>query len=377
MMDASQPMGVTADLAPPSERSREQLNPAPGEPVARRDFVQALAPFVTPDTRAGVLLFCADYAMFLIGMAMVLWLDNLGLRLLGSVVIGIKMAALYTLAHDALHNNLTASRGLNKFLSVLGYLSGFHNYKLRLYDHLVLGHHASLNGAQVDAYRPMSWQQYRAASPSRKAWERFTRCLHPLAFGPYCIVSRWLQREVVATPSMPAQVRAQAWPHTLLVASYLVALLAGLAWRRDGDHWAFVGDALLAVMLPFFIFQSLTSLILYFQHTHPQIPWFAEGDAAQSRYGVDALTVHIQVPRALSSVTHYILEHPAHHVLPSIPCYRLWDAQRRLYELAPNQSIVVPFSWSLLRDIMRRCQLYDYEQHRWLDFAGRPTARAG
>ena len=88
----------------------------------------------------------------------------------------------------------------------------------------------------------------------RRAWERFTRSPHPFAFAPYCIASRWLQREVVPTPAMPAQVRKEAWPYVLLVASYLGAWLGTLAWRDAGHFDAFAADVLFAATLLITIF---------------------------------------------------------------------------------------------------------------------------
>jgi omega-6 fatty acid desaturase (delta-12 desaturase) len=32
------------------------------------------------------------------------------------------------------------------------------------------------------------------------------------------------------------------------------------------------------------------------------------------------------------------------------------------------------FTFGLFWDTLRRCKLYDYERHRWLDFDGQPTS---
>src|SRR5262249_42318454 len=98
------------------------------------------------------------------------------------------------------------------------------------------------------------------------------------------------------------------------------------------------------------------------------------GDNRFDDIGPEALTVHVKVPAWLATLTHDICEHPAHHVLPSIPCYRLRAAQARLAQLIGARSLEVPLSPRLLADIMRRCKVYDYDQHRWLDFAGQPTS---
>jgi len=45
-----------------------------------------------------------------------------------------------------------------------------------------------------------------------------------------------------------------------------------------------------------------------------------------------------------------------------------------LNRLSPDHSVNRRFSFRLFWDTLRRCKLYDYERHAWLDFEGRPTA---
>jgi omega-6 fatty acid desaturase (delta-12 desaturase) len=68
------------------------------------------------------------------------------------------------------------------------------------------------------------------------------------------------------------------------------------------------------------------------------------------------------------------MDHPAHHVHPKIPLYRLGAAQRRLNELLGERAIVQRFTPAYLLRTLTGCKLYDYREHRWLDFAGRPTS---
>jgi hypothetical protein len=129
-----------------------------------------------------------------------------------------------------------------------------------------------------------------------------------------------------------------------------------------------------ALVLPFMAFQTSQASVVYFQHTHPKIPWFAQGDARHQRMDAEALAAHIDMPRLVSSWVHHAYCHAAHHVCPSIPCYRLYDAQRRLNELLRGQGVKVAFRLSAILDIFRRCKLYDYDAHRWLDFEGNATS---
>jgi acyl-lipid omega-6 desaturase (Delta-12 desaturase) len=340
---------------------------------SRRDLVRALLPFALPDTRQGVSRFCIDYALFLLGTSVALWSPNMLLRVAGALLAGFKMSTLYAVAHDAAHNTLTASRNLNKAIGIVAYLTGFYNYRLRLHDHL-LRHHPLVNGPQPDAYRPMSLAEYRACKPWRRAWERFIRSPNPFALMAYGALSRLLKSEVFPKKTMPAAVRKEAWLYAGLMGLYLCAFVGVIGLASGGRLQTFAQDLFFAMVLPFLAFQACMAVVVYFQHTHPAVPWFAPGDERHQGFGAEQLSVHIDMPRALSSLLHHAYCHAAHHVCPSIPCYRLYDAQQRLAGLLGRDSAVVPFRAGALLDVFRRCKLYDYEAHRWIHFDGTPTS---
>jgi len=340
---------------------------------SRPEFVRALLPYAQPDTRLGVLRFAGDYALFLAGIALALLADAVWLRVAGALLAGIKMSSLYAIAHDAAHNTLTASRRLNKLIGVVAYLTGFYNYRLRLYDHL-LRHHPLVNGPQPDAYRPLSLAEYRAMPRWRRAWERFMRSPNPLAWMAYATTMRLMKSETFPKKTMPANVRREAWWYAALMFGYVggaLALLAGWSW---GSAALFADRLLFAAVLPFLFFQMNQAIVVYFQHTDPRIPWFGPGDLRHLQYSAEQLSVHVAMPRWVSSLVHHMFCHAAHHVCPSVPCYRLYDAQLRLNELMGAEAVSVPFTLRALLDVFRRCKLYDYEQHRWLDFDGNPTS---
>jgi omega-6 fatty acid desaturase (delta-12 desaturase) len=131
---------------------------------------------------------------------------------------------------------------------------------------------------------------------------------------------------------------------------------------------------LLAVVLPFVVWNFLFSVVTFLQHTHPQLVWFQrEQDWTFLKAQIGG-TVHVVFPWPLNRLAHSIMEHPAHHALPAIPLYHLREAQQRLSSAFPGQTI--RFDWSLREhlDIQRRCKLYDYENYRWVDYSGQPTS---
>jgi omega-6 fatty acid desaturase (delta-12 desaturase) len=67
------------------------------------------------------------------------------------------------------------------------------------------------------------------------------------------------------------------------------------------------------------------------------------------------------------------MDHPVHHLNPRVPCYRLRVAQAKLNELLGEHALVEKFTLRAFLDTLRKCKLYDFENHRWLDFDGKPT----
>ena len=71
---------------------------------------------------------------------------------------------------------------------------------------------------------------------------------------------------------------------------------------------------------------------------------------------------------------HNIMEHNAHHVNPRIPLFRLRRAQQLLAEHQGGEIRSYRLNWASYTDAVRRCKLYDFPGHRWLDFSGRVTS---
>ena len=113
---------------------------------------------------------------------------------------------------------------------------------------------------------------------------------------------------------------------------------------------------------------------VYYQHTHPQVPWFRTRGEADAYGGQHQRMVTILHSRLWGRLTHEIMEHNAHHVHPQIPHCRLRAAQRRLGELAVPTFLAERLTPAYIVDVNLRCKLYDYDRHCWLDFDGRPTS---
>jgi omega-6 fatty acid desaturase (delta-12 desaturase) len=132
---------------------------------------------------------------------------------------------------------------------------------------------------------------------------------------------------------------------------------------------------ILGYFLPLFIFATATGGSLYMMHTHRDIPWF-QGEPDEKRDpAAEYCSTHLTLPAPISKLVHHVFSHSVHHAHPGIPCYQVPQAQKRLNELLGERAISEPLSFRRTIETLAACKLYDFEQHQWLDFNGRPTTK--
>ncbi len=126
-------------------------------------------------------------------------------------------------------------------------------------------------------------------------------------------------------------------------------------------------------LLPFLVWNTLIGVVIYAHHTHPDVAWYANPTEARSAMVQVTGVVHAILPQPLRALSSNIMEHNAHHVIPTLPHYHLAEAQRELELSFPSIARMVVHSGQMLAAI-RTCKLYDTEHHCWTDYAGRRTA---
>jgi omega-6 fatty acid desaturase (delta-12 desaturase) len=349
----------------------------------QREILSEMKKYIRVSSAHGALLFVTDVLMYVVLIYGVLYLPLLWMKCIASIAAGFKISNLVTIAHDAAHNSLTKSRLLNKFIAVTSLLPGLMNYRLWVYNHHQL-HHPLTNirypgEIPLDNYMPYSKQEYDALSRFDQFKERFYRMPTFLGFGFYFCIERWFGVMLFPRWHMPHAVHASSWRHFSLILAYCVTY-GGLLILVSLHN---VMDPLLALVLglvtPFFVFQCLLGFTVYVQHTHERVPWYKEsaagGKSSRAYRRQEQVSVHLTFPKWVVPLMqmHHAYDHGAHHVCPAIPCYQLGPAQERLNEMLGDKAVRQKFSVRWLIKTMNRCKLYDYENHRWLDFDGKPT----
>jgi acyl-lipid omega-6 desaturase (Delta-12 desaturase) len=343
---------------------------------SRRQLIRDLNVFAAPQTARGLFLFGFDIALYVSAVAGVLFLSPLLAKLGCSIFAGMALGRMFSLAHNAAHENVVKSPKLNRFLAIVLFTPFFYNYVLWVYEHHTL-HHPYPNDTKPDAYKPYSKTEFDALPLSRRLLERFYRAPNVVGWGVYYLLQRHGSTKLFPPAYVPARFRPAAWRNAALLLAYAVGSLTLFAAAPAYAVNLTSTDALLlGFALPFFVFEIHDGFALYVQHTDPRVAWF-NGEVDRNAEGrAELLSVHLRVPRLMGWFYHDTFSHPVHHLHPKIPCYRVFEAQTRLDQLLGPAAIVSSFRLSWLLDTTRRCKLYDWDKQQWLDFAGTPTSAA-
>lgn len=281
---------------------------------------------------------------------------------------GMCAGSLFMVGHDACHGSYTDRRWLNQLLGRFVFLPSYHVYSLWDLSHNRV-HHIKTNLKGKDfVWLPLTKAEYEARSWLGRLIYRIQRT--PLGMTFYYPLDIWIPRLIFPRARHLDRPRRVYTLDRLLVGAFFALQIAVIV---------LVGGSVLgivcALVLPWLVFNWMIGFVIYFNHTHPDVPWFANADEWSFYDGTISGTVRLKFPAWSMTFASNIMDHVAHHLDPRIPLVNLRAAQDRLDELCAGQIVVEHWTVRGTFDIMRRCKLYDYDVHRWTDYEGRPTSR--
>jgi omega-6 fatty acid desaturase (delta-12 desaturase) len=344
---------------------------AAGSPPTRAELHARIAPFTRADSFQGYKSFAIDLAIYAAGIAGVLLFDSVAGKIAGGLVAGMGLVNLGSLSHEAAHRAVVKSRLGNKVIAVVSLTMILFNYRLWIYDHHVL-HHGKTNVKHNNFLSPLTLAEYRALSPIRRALYRAYHSESGAGILLYYLLERWPTVHFVPGAWLPKRFHASAWGYAALMTAYAAALLTLLVTVPAARDASVVASVLCGFVLPYLIWFMTFAMTAFLQHTNPQLRWYRDVSSIASP--PEALSVHVGVPHWLNHMTHYVLEHPVHHVSAMIPHYHLKQAQAALAGVASPEIIAMPFTVRNMSEVLRRCKLYDYDAHAWVNFGGEVTA---
>ncbi|MEO5587295.1 MAG: fatty acid desaturase [Novosphingobium sp.] len=359
-MSASQ-LELPADIQP---RSTPVTEPS------RSELHKRIAPFARASSVKGYLSFAIDIAIYSLGIAAVLFVDNLLGKVAGGVLAGSGLVNLGSLSHEAAHRAVVKSRLGNKIIAVASMTIILFNYRLWIYEHHVL-HHARTNVKDHNFLSPLSLAEYRELSGFQRALYRAYHSETGLGILLYYLLKRWPDVHFYPGAWLPKRFHASAWRYTALEALFAVALLSVLVSVAAARQDSIVLAVVLGFVVPYAAWFMTFAMTAFLQHTNPRLRWYKNAASVASR--PELLSVQVLIPGWLNHLTHYVLEHPVHHVSAMVPHYYLKQAQAALAGFAGPPIIAMRFTFGNMSDVLRRCKLYDYDEHVWVNFAGEVT----
>jgi omega-6 fatty acid desaturase (delta-12 desaturase) len=310
----------------------------------------------------------AAYVAAFIGAGFAPWM---WFRLACGVALGPLIALLFRIGHDCGHGSHFASRRLNRIVGRLSDLPAYLPYSIWILFHN-WRHHSFTNLKDHDyVWVPLSKAEYDRRGRFGRALVRFYRT--NIGVGVYYLWAVWFGMMITPRRATVQTVRRAYVVDCLLVLGFFLAQLGVLAIGAAGPGVLAMRVGI-AIVLPFLIYNWLIGYGSLLNHTHPAVPWFARQDEWSFYIGQVHCTVHMGVPRWMIFFITDVGRHGAHHIEPRVPIWGLKQAQARVAADAGAEFVVERWTLAKHRDILRRCRLYDYDEHRWLDYDGRPTS---
>lgn len=338
----------------------------------RRRLRDLLCSWQASQDAAAVALFIVDVITYAALIAGVILAPSIWLKILLGAVAGLSISRLFILAHDACHGSFVKRPFWNRIIGRIGFLPSLTPYSLWDVGHNTV-HHGFTNLKGKDwVWVPFSKAEFDSLSPWRQRLERIYRT--PCCHGLYYCIELWWNRMILPDKQYVSGKWTVYSRDRLVVISFAAAQLAlmlGAAVRTGQSPVLLI---LTGLLLPFALWNATMGMVIYQHHTHPAVAWFDKREEWKSAQVQLRNVVHVLFPGPFNILLHHIMEHAAHHVHSSVPSYNLVDAQAALEDRFPGEMLVQPWSWRFFLDCARRCKLYDYDVHRWMDFNGRPTS---
>ena len=319
------------------------------------------------------LLLGMGYLLFFLGTAAVPWL---GLQWIGSMALFLLTFNLAMVGHDAGHGSLTRSAALNRWIGRLAFLVSYVPFSGWFSCHNAMHHPFTNLRGRDPMWAPLTKREYDALSPMGRFLQRFHRTLLGVAMDNIFLGLKLLLfpgQAVLAHIPRRAMFILERWT----VLGFLLLQLGGLlAWQNYLEQaWGIpsrpISGVVSVILVPALLMNWWTGLLAFMSHTHPKVRWYADLDEwRRGRTGLEC-SVHMIAPWPLSWLLGNALEHTAHHVAPKVPDHELATVQGELAAAFPGVICQVKLTdcWRILA----LCKLYDYENHRWLEYDGQPT----
>ena len=364
--------GQAVDQSRAQDRKRGDM-PRPGTP---RDWLTAeeREEVTRKSLGTGLWLLGVHFTLYFATMAGAVAPFPIWINILFGVANGALIGLLFLIGHDSGHSAFVPGRVWNKWITRAVFVPCLHSRSLWDVVHNRIHHrYTNLKGFDY-VWAPMSKAEFDA-SPR---WRQWVERLYRSALGPlvYYWAAFWIPKLVIPVSPESRDEWRRHLPDTLFVILVGGSVVAGIgvlgSWLSpERPLWL---TMLLGWLLPFAVWNYLMALSIFLQHNHPEVPWFDKREDWSFYKGNIRGTAHVDLPFDFLPLFKWVMLHHAHHLLPSIPGYKLTEAQAKLIKAYDKDVVRYRFSLGEYAKIRRSCKLFDFEKKQWTDFNGVPTA---
>jgi acyl-lipid omega-6 desaturase (Delta-12 desaturase) len=334
--------------------------------------------FRTPSNSRGLILFAVSILAYVLTfIAMLASPFVVGVFAFGALNV-LSIGAMFVVGHDAAHRTLVRSVWLNRVLGRIAMLPAWHPFATWVHAHNTLHHGwTGLKGKHPD-FCPLSKEDYDALPSWRRAVERFYRS--PFGIGACYVFEFYFKHLIWPTGERRAPNIRAARLDCLLVLVFVAVQFSVGAWlvSLSGRNLLPPYQASISIIATTWTIWAISmGMASYLQHTHPRTAWYDDIDEWNFYHVQLRSSTHVTMPAFVDRLIHNIMDHPAHHLDPTIPMYLLPQSQELLETHAGEHAVVVPWGIREFLRTCRVCKLYDYKNHCWTNFDGRPTSPSG
>jgi omega-6 fatty acid desaturase (delta-12 desaturase) len=245
------------------------------------------------------------------------------------------MCRSYVVLHDCGHGSFFKSDTLNKFVgNIFGF---FILIPFGMWRFIHNSHHLHVGNLDKRNLNPEVWtltiNEYRKTSSFKKIAYRFMRSKFTrFVIAPtinFLLIFRLLHPEFNRTAKF-----------SVIIHDIVYVGLVFLSWKLS-----LLSMLILIFLFPLILFYSIAAFTFYTQHQFEDTYW--EGDEnwdykTASFYGANSL----DAPSWFKWLTGNVVYHNAHHLVPTIPNFKLEEAQNAL-------TSIIPFKLTQFNDVFK------------------------
>jgi omega-6 fatty acid desaturase (delta-12 desaturase) len=319
----------------------------------------AVAPeFYVKSPLKALLWYAFDAIWYVLSITGVLFSPNVWLSILFSFSAGTAVAAMFVWAHDAAHGALFSNRRLADMLGTIFMLPALNMYKMWVFGHNRL-HHGFTSLTSLDTvWKPLSPLEYSQTPLLKRVMYRLERM--PYFCALHYLVNIWWKGMV----TFKSDAKHQHFIYDKLKVLSFLTVFSSVAYYFAG----FTG-VLLAVIVPFLVFNYYIALFVFLHHTNKDNPFFDNKEDWSQSLGQLRCSTTIRASKLSELLTHNILIHTPHHVDPRIPFYHLKGAYAGIKAQYGDYIVEKRLSLPLIFSTFKECKLYDYTVQQWFTYA--------